>query len=323
MFIDVITKLGAGMTVKLGSLNSVDLRLLRVFKTVVESGGFSAGQVELNVSQSTISTQMADLETRLGARLCRRGRAGFNLTDNGRMVYEASQRLFRAVDAFSADVGAMRGRLEGDLHIGAIDNMISNPDCRLQDAIARFKQREAAVHLYLHIAPPLEVERSVLDGHHHIGLGTFPSHAPGLAYSPLFSEEMRLYCGRGHPFFDREGRIGLAEIEQCEYVRRGYATTTRIGRFSPTNVTATAFNMEAVAIMVLSGRFIGHMPIHYAVRWVRRGLMKPVMPDELGFASPFEVIVRKGTPRSSAIEVFLDDLAAASASHPRAASVSV
>ncbi len=297
------------MAVNLTALNSVDLRLLRVFNTVVESGGFSAAQVELNVSQSTISTQMADLEARLGTRLCRRGRAGFSLTDSGRRVYQASQRLFRAVDAFSSDVGAMRGRLEGDLHIGAIDNMISNPDCRLHHAIARFKRRDGAVHLTLHIAPPLEVERAVLDGHHHIGLGTFPRHAPGLAYTPLFDEEMQLYCGRGHRLFD--GDAGLAEIERSEYVRRGYATATRTGEFTPRNVTATAFNMEAVAVMVLSGRFIGHMPTHYTAGWVERGLMRPLKPRHLAFESPFEVVVRKGTPRTSAIEFFLDDLAAA------------
>lgn len=311
------------MAVTWKSLSAADLRLLRVFNTVVESGGFSAAQVELNVSQSTISTQMADLESRLGTRLCRRGRGGFSLTDSGRTVYEASQRLFRAVDAFSSDVGAMRGRLEGDLHIGAIDNMISNPDCRLHDAVSRFKRRGGAVHLNLHIAPPLEVERAVLDGNFHVGLGTFPRHAPGLAYRPLFREEMQLYCGRGHPFFDRDGDLGLAEIERSEYVRRGYATATRTGRFTPRNVTATAFNMEAVAVMVLSGRFIGHMPTHYTARWVERGLMRPLKLRQLRFESPFEVVVRKGTPRTSAIEVFLEDIGAAFASHPGAGSVSV
>ncbi|MFW8641943.1 LysR family transcriptional regulator [Rhizobium beringeri] len=59
----------------LTSVSSPDLHLLRVFVAVTEAGGFSAAQLTLNVSQSTISTQMSDLEARLGLKLCRRGRS--------------------------------------------------------------------------------------------------------------------------------------------------------------------------------------------------------------------------------------------------------
>ncbi len=35
-------------------------------------------------------------------------------------------------------------------------------------------------------------------------------------------------------------------------------------------------NKEAVATLVLSGRFTGHLPTHYAARWVGRGEMRIV-----------------------------------------------
>ena len=47
------------------SLSNPDLHFLRVFLSVVEPGRFSKAQIALNVSQSTLSTQMIDLETRL------------------------------------------------------------------------------------------------------------------------------------------------------------------------------------------------------------------------------------------------------------------
>ncbi len=71
-----------------------DLRLLKVFMTVVDSGGYTAAQAELNVGTSTISNHMSKLEERLGARLCQRGRIGFQLTDKGEFVYQAARRLF-------------------------------------------------------------------------------------------------------------------------------------------------------------------------------------------------------------------------------------
>ena len=71
----------------ISSVTDIDIRLLRVFKTVVECGGFSAAEVELNIRRAAISQHMADLERRLGLTLCRRGRAGFRLTDEGRLAY--------------------------------------------------------------------------------------------------------------------------------------------------------------------------------------------------------------------------------------------
>ncbi|RAD19160.1 LysR family transcriptional regulator, partial [Burkholderia multivorans] len=60
----------------LGQLSDMDLRLLRVFKGVVQCGGMAAAELELNIGISTISRHVKDLETRLGLVLCRRGRAG-------------------------------------------------------------------------------------------------------------------------------------------------------------------------------------------------------------------------------------------------------
>ena len=58
-------------------IGDTDIRLLRIFKTVVESGGLSAAEIELNIGKSTISKHISDLELRLDLKLCNRGPAGF------------------------------------------------------------------------------------------------------------------------------------------------------------------------------------------------------------------------------------------------------
>ena len=72
----------------LGQVSDMDLRLLQVFKAVVECGGMAAAELELNIGISTVSRHVKDLETRLGLVLCRRGRAGFALTAEGQRVYD-------------------------------------------------------------------------------------------------------------------------------------------------------------------------------------------------------------------------------------------
>jgi DNA-binding transcriptional LysR family regulator len=311
----------ASGTGALPRLDFADIRLLRIFAQIVDAGGFSAAQIALNVSQSTISAKMAELEARLGTRLCRRGRAGFALTDSGRRVYQASQSLFRALEEFSSQVGDMRGRLVGELHIAALDALASNPDCRLFAAIDRFKGRGGTVHITLHVANPLEIERAVLEGRYHLGIGSFPSHAPGLSYRFLFDEEQQLYCGRTHPFFKRpESELTVAECEAAEYVRRGYyAGSLRPGSFRPQNETSTAFNMEATATFIHSGRFLGHLPTHYAKPWVDHGQLRPLLPDKLAYRTRFEAVQRKGPPPGPAVDLFYKDLLAAFAARTQVA----
>lgn len=67
----------------LAQVGDFEIRLLRLFKTVVECGSFTAAEGRLGITRSAISLHMNDLEKRLGMRLCQRGRAGFSLTDEG------------------------------------------------------------------------------------------------------------------------------------------------------------------------------------------------------------------------------------------------
>src|SRR5436309_2250769 len=50
----------------LGQVGDMDLRLLRVFKSVADCGGMAAAELDLNIGVSTISRHIKDLETRLG-----------------------------------------------------------------------------------------------------------------------------------------------------------------------------------------------------------------------------------------------------------------
>jgi DNA-binding transcriptional LysR family regulator len=145
------------------NLNDIELRLLRVFCAVVEAGGFSAAQSELNIRQSTISTHMGELEARLNVRLCRRGRSGFALTQHGEAVYDACQALFAALDDFRARVGEVRNRIVGSLNIGMLDNTITDPNNRLSAAIANLKKTGPLVQIHLVVTSPSEIARAIID----------------------------------------------------------------------------------------------------------------------------------------------------------------
>ncbi|MCY4453455.1 MAG: LysR family transcriptional regulator, partial [Immundisolibacterales bacterium] len=173
-------------------LHKADLPLLAVFTTVVQCGGFAAAQVSLNVSQSTISRQIGDLEKRLGMRLCQRGRAGFHLTDKGRIVYEASQHLATALESFRTTVGALRGELVGDLSIAGIDNWATERGFPMADVLRAFRAKAGQVRIFFHTLAPDEIERAVLENRVNLGIGVFHQHRPGLSYEALYDDPVEL-----------------------------------------------------------------------------------------------------------------------------------
>ena len=294
----------------LHALSAPDIHLLRVFVTVVECGGFSSAQISLNVAQSTISTQMADLEARLGMRLCNRGRAGFSLTEDGRVVYNAAKGLFRSIGQFTDQVNTRRGGLTGELRIAFADALVGNPDFLLEAAIARFRERGADVVFDLNTINPLGIEQGVLEERYHIGIHTFPSHAPGMKYQQLFVEPQTLYCGRLHPLFELDAaKLVPAEIEALPYARRAYyGGTLQTGAFRPAIVAASADSMEALLVLILSGEFTAHLPSGWAGAWARRGEIRPLLAEHFSYDSQFEVVYRTGTQLTNLIDAFLSDL---------------
>jgi LysR family transcriptional regulator, transcriptional activator for bauABCD operon len=284
-----------------------DIRLLRVFRAVVDSGGVTAAETALNVGRSTISAQLAALEDRLGMRLCERGRRGFALTEGGQRVYEAAVRLFGSLEDFRAAIGAAEGRLTGELAFGYPDQSMSSPDLRLAETFRRFRDRAPGVRLNLRVTSLDEIERAVLGGRLHVGLVIHYRRVPGLDYSYLLSEEQGLFCGKGHPLFERpQARIALSDIAEADYVGRGYLDEARFRsveiKFRP---AAIAYHAEAAAHLILSGRFIGFLPLHYGERWVRAGEMRPLRPEKTTYKSEFHVATRRGAAEMPVISTFL------------------
>src|SRR6516162_5878483 len=107
-------------------LSDGDLRRLRVFCTITRCGGFAAAESELQIGLPSISRFIKDLEIRLGVRLCRRGRVGFELTEPGRRVYAASLQLITDLQRFETNIRSIHSALAGTLTIGIIDVLITD-----------------------------------------------------------------------------------------------------------------------------------------------------------------------------------------------------
>jgi DNA-binding transcriptional LysR family regulator len=291
-----------------GQLSDADLRLLKIYRKVVECGGFSAAEVELNISRAAISMAMNDLETRLGLRLCQRGRSGFSLTDEGAEVYEATLQLLAAVEGFRTRVNGLHAWLKGELNIGITDNLVSMPQMHITKALSALKERGPDVRINIRMIPPSDIELGVLDGRLHTGVIPALKTLPGLHYLSLYEETSQLYCASDHPLFDSEA-VTEQQLANCDAVVPAYAQTPKVKALhEPLRAAASATDREGIAFLILSGRYIGYLPTHYAERWERDGRMRALNPGRWHYLTHYSAITRKGAPPNLVLETYLQEL---------------
>ena len=295
----------------LGTLTDLDLRLIRVFVAVANAGGITAAQASLNTSQPTISTQLSTLETRLGFRLCERGRGGFRLTTRGERFYELAKTLYTAVETFSSEARNMDRKLVGTLRIGLIGHTPISQNARISEAIALFRQRDQAVRLSISVRSPGDLEEHLLNGDIQLAVGYFWHRVPTLEYTPLFVERQIAYCGRGHPLFKRAGRLDPSKVEDFEWAWRTYPLPEVQLSTSPAKVTAQSDDMEAVSLLILSGHHLGYLPQHFAAPYVKEGLLAALNPAKLRYDVTFHMVTQQRSRRNPIVQAFLDDLKSA------------
>lgn len=286
-----------------------DLTVLRVFDAVARHGGFAAAQAELNITPSTISNHIRALEDRLGVSLCRRGREGFELTEQGTLVIEAARRLFRSLDDFALDVGDLNQQLVGQLKIGLVDSIVTDPNMQLPQAIARFKSQPNTVTIEITEDPPQILQQKVRSGDRHLGIGSFPNKTPGLRYEPLYAETHSLYCADTHPLFTaaRES-LNLRAVQHQPIVSRGYWREEFVRNLGFENIGALVYQIEPQLILILSGQYLGFLPDHTAQPWVKSGRLRAIAPQSITYRCTFDLITRRDQAPSRMLNNFLQHL---------------
>ena len=280
-------------------VQDVDLRLLRIFVTIVECGGLSAAESRLNIGRSTISTHLSDLEIRLGLTLCKRGRSGFELTDAGRITYQASLELLQQCETFASTVAGSKQQLSGRVTIAIIDTLVSDPRCGVAQAIATLKAKSDNLQFDIHVCEAREVETSVANGRSLVGIGVSRHHIRGLDYLPLHNETNYLYCGKDHPLFASDSKEINRLLPQAEVVTSNYLRDKE-SRNDDLNYqnSASAYHDEGIAHLILSGKFIGYLPEHFASHWVDKGLFRAILPERYHYQIPVMLITAKSNSAS-------------------------
>lgn len=98
---------------------------LRLFREVAHEGNLTRAAHNLNLSQSALSTQIRQLEARLGHDLFTRTGRKLDLTEAGRIALDHADRIFATGDELLASLHE-RGNPDQPLRIGALSTLSRN-----------------------------------------------------------------------------------------------------------------------------------------------------------------------------------------------------
>ena len=178
----------------------MDTKYLTTFVTILEAGSFQKAAEKLNYTQSTVTSQIRQLEEEFDVKLFEKIGRKMALTQAGKDILPFVRSILKNTEEIY-NYKKAEFEMTGSLCLVAPDSIFIY---LLQPVIKEFRQRAPHVRLMVNSLPSEEINSAVMNGQADIGVdcdkGVFPDsliHKPGkpfnacLIASPNMSEEYR------------------------------------------------------------------------------------------------------------------------------------
>lgn len=243
--------------------NSVELRHLRTFLTVAETENFTRAAERLGLTQPSISIQVKELETALGAQLFSRLGPRVALTPAGRAFRaRAAMVLSKLNDACQA-VHETEDLVAGHISLAVIPPLNVPWMPRVLGRIAR-EHPGLAVTLIEKSADDLE--GTVETGRCDLGVGILSRSSPNLEYERLRTDALMLLAAPEGPFQRRRsvtaeevGRERLVVLPESYVLRQLTTDAFRAARVLP-RVALEIDTIDALLATVVEGGLCTLLP---------------------------------------------------------------
>lgn len=251
------------------------LRQLQYLVAVAETGNFGEAAKRVNVSQPTLSAQVADMETELATVLVERGRHGALLTQKGEEAVRRARLILRDMDDLKAAVLSVSDHLAGRLRLGVLPTigpyLLPPAARRLHVAYPRLRfsvREERATDLEAHLQ----------EGQFDTVISTVDDHR-NCRSALLFEDHLWICMAPDDRLAQRSGPMELSDLKGRELLSLGYwhwqsldlkvhAIAEASGAHVSTEYEGTT--LDAIRQMAETGAGLAILPSLYAVTEVRR-----------------------------------------------------
>lgn len=244
------------------------LRQLEYIVAVHRLGRFGLAAEALNVSQPSLSAQIASVEADLGLRIFVRDRAGVATTAKGEAFVRRAEKILRDVEDLR---GAMQSDLPfaGRLRLGVLPSI---GPYLLPQAIRDLHQRQPDLRIILREENTLGLEQGLAAGRFDLIVST-PEDHPNTLQWRLFTERLWLAVAADDPLArsgapavagDLGGRRFLTLDRGHRLTRITYALAARCGGIVSDEFEGTS--MDSILLMAASGSGVAIVPELFAMR---------------------------------------------------------
>ncbi|NPC56415.1 LysR family transcriptional regulator [Caenimonas soli] len=197
-----------------------ELRHLRYFLAVADTGHVTRAAEQLGIQQPPLSIQIRALEKQLGLPLFHRRPRGMELTDGGRLFLADARRIL-------ADVAATQHRMErvargeqGELAIGFTSSAAAHTFT--PEALRVCRKEHPDIHLDLSEHNAAELTEALAAAKLHCALLRVPVARPeGIAFETLLREPVAVALPIDHPLARKSGAkrvLALDELREESFI---------------------------------------------------------------------------------------------------------
>ena len=194
----------------------MELRHLRYFVAIGEEENYRRAAHRLHVAQTTLSTQIQDLEAELGFKLFDRLPRGVKVSSAGKLFLEDARRILREVNEAAARAARVARGQSGTLRVGFTEN--ASWRGVVPESLRRFRERHPDAELQLTPATSLEQLDAIRS--RRVDAGFVFNMSKGdveLDHLPVAMQHVELAAPKGHALTKLK-KIRLRDLVDAPFV---------------------------------------------------------------------------------------------------------
>jgi DNA-binding transcriptional LysR family regulator len=255
----------------------MDIRQLKAFVAIAESGTFTAGAARVHVTQAAISMQIRQLENETHTQLFIRAPRRVILTEAGEKLLERAYTILREHDAALEELAALTGAHRGRMRIGSASAMVSADP--LPNILRELRQAHPGVETSVVSGTSESLVKQVLAGELDAAFVSLPVEARGVQTELLNEDYLVAIASPSHALAKQKivSAYALAG-EKLILGERGGNTRRLIDQFFAQAGVTLKVAMElsrlaAIKRMVEEDMGVGIVPLQSVKEEVKTGVL--------------------------------------------------
>lgn len=169
---------------------------LRYFLAAAQAGSFTQAARQCNVSQPSLSIQIAKLEDELGGALLERNKRGGKLTSRGEMFLPRARAILEQMVAAREDAKALSGLTLGRVSLGCMPTTGAH---LLPPLLTAFRKAHPKIQVHLKEESSPDLAGDLEQGEIELAIMDEAGLRPGLDHQTILTEEILLALPARHP----------------------------------------------------------------------------------------------------------------------------